>query len=161
MITAFARFLTALSLTAIALYLPQDATAQSQTLDIRPQSERVTGDDLTKYFSGVTHDGAYNFDLGGNPGARYMETHKPNGRVRYVEGDTDVGGNWAVISNRMCYSYNTELMGGGCFRVYKLGTCFYFYSAEIMETRNEINRNYWTARSVKKGDEATCEDLIM
>ena len=161
MILTFRRFLLISSLASVCFLLSSTAHAQSQTLDVRPQSDRVTGDDLTTYFSGVTHDGAYNFDLQGKAGTRYLETHKINGRVRYEEDNISAVGNWAIINDRLCYSYNSENMSGGCFRVYKLGTCFYFYSSEFIETKNEIDRNYWTARSVKKGDETTCENLVM
>ena len=42
-------------------------------------------------------------------------------------------------------------MEGGCFRVYKVGNCFYYYNDQIPEFSGELDRDYWTARSVKKG----------
>ena len=135
--------------------------AQSQDYDVRPNAAQVTGDALTQSFSGISHDGAYNFDAIGRPGARYTERHFADGRVRYTEEGQIIKGQWAVTpKDTICYVYEGDIIGGGCFRVYQLGSCFYFYSTTRVERENEIDENYWTARSVKKGKRATCEDMI-
>jgi len=51
-------------------------------------------------------------------------------------------------------------MPGGCFRVYRVQNCFYFYSDTLIEREDELDRDYWTARSVIKGDQPKCEAAI-
>lgn len=135
--------------------------AQSQNYDVRPEAAQVKGKALTAAFKGVTHAGAYNFDARGHPGARYEERHKPDGHISYSERGQFIKGRWAVSnSDTICYSYDTDIIGGGCFRVYQLGNCYYFYSSQLLSREGELEQNYWTARSVKKGERATCEDMI-
>ena len=135
--------------------------AQSQSYDIRPDAAQVTGQELTQAFSAVSHDGAYNFDVLGRPGALYTERHFADGRVSYTEKGLNIKGQWAVTPrDTICYVYEDDLIGGGCFRVYQLGSCYYFYSTTRVERENESNEDYWTARSVKQGERATCEDMI-
>ncbi len=158
MITRYFHTFASLS---IALSLPAIATAQSQDYDVRPEAARVTGAALTAAFKGVIHEGAYNFDANGRPGVRYTERHLANGRVAYAENDDMINGNWIITPNdTICYSYDSNEMGSGCFRIYKLGSCFYFYSDFWTAREDELDQDYWTARSVKKGERATCEDMI-
>lgn len=143
-----------------SLYIPP-AAAQSQTYDVRPQANRVIGAELLRSFEGVTHDGAYNFDQAGRPGFRYTERHHKDGRVTYKEQGETITGRWSVTgTDLICYFYDTILIGGGCFRLYKLGSCFYFYSSSAVEKDDESEREYWTARSVKHGQKASCEGMI-
>lgn len=136
------------------------AAAQSQDYDVRPLAGQVTGDDLLAAFKGITHEGAYNFDIGGRPGMRYIERHAADGGVVYTEKGQSLKGQWTVTPrDTVCYTYESDEIGGGCFRVYQLGSCYYFYSASFIP-RETLDQDYWTARSVKKGDRATCEDMI-
>lgn len=141
------------------LLLPVPALAQSQTFDIRPYAERVTGEALRGAFEGVTHDGAYNFTERGQAQRTYSELHKGDGTVAYSEDGRTHAGEWAVRGDTICYSYPD--MNGGCFRVWRVRNCYYYYSDRIPETSDEIDRDYWTARSVRQGEGATCEALFM
>lgn len=149
--------LTLLSSTAIC----HNANAQSQSYDVRPHAAQVTGDSLTAAFQGITHEGAYNFDALGRPGSLYTERHSNNGDVSYIQNSVLVEGNWTITpQDTICYDYDSSIISGGCFRVYQLGSCYYFYSNLRIERPDEIDQDYWTARSVKKGERATCEDLV-
>jgi len=130
--------------------------AQSQTLDIRPNAERLRSDDLLKAFKGSTHEGSYNFNLEGLAGNHYLETHLPDSRVTYRENGEDHAGVWTIRRDMMCYTYAGDSLGGGCFRVYRIKNCYYFYSDSFIERKDELDRNYWTARSVVKGQEPLC-----
>lgn len=154
------RCLIALSLLFGFIAAPS-AFAQSQDFDVRPLSERLTGDAITQAFKGITHEGAYNFDALGRPGRFYKEIHAPDGGITYEERGGTVTGRWRVSpKDEVCYSYDGGLIAGGCFQVYQLGTCYYFYSALELSFRDDMTEDDWTARSVKKGDRASCEDMI-
>ncbi len=139
-----------------ALIWSGNALAQSQTTDIRPNANRLMGDALLEAFKGVTHDGAYNFDPNGDPGRFYKETHHETGEVTYSEGEQTTGGAWIIRKDIMCYVYPPTAMPGGCFRVYQVGNCYYFYNDGIPEFSDELDRDYWTARSVKQGQRPDC-----
>lgn len=143
-------------LTATLCLLPSLTAAQSQKTDIRPNAERLSSEALLKAFKGVTHDGAYNFNLEGFAGAHYLETHKADSRVTYSEAGEKYEGVWRIHKDMMCYTYAGDSLGGGCFRVYQIKNCYYFYSSAFIERENELDRDYWTARSVKKGEEPLC-----
>ncbi len=150
--------------------LAAPAYAQSQSYDVRPQARQITGAELIQSFKGITHTGAYNFDVRGRPGSLYSEKHHANGRISYTEKNQLITGRWAISpSDNMCYAYDSDNISGGCFAVYKLGTCYYFYSSSVLVANAEAEReaqkkgdieNYWTARSVKKGDHASCENMV-
>lgn len=148
-------FITALLIAALCL-LPSISAAQSQKTDIRPNAERLLSEALLKAFKGVTHDGAYNFNLEGFAGAHYRETHKADSRVTYSEAGEKYEGVWRIHKDMMCYTYAGNSLSGGCFRVYQIKNCYYFYSSTFIERENELDRDYWTARSVKKGEEPLC-----
>lgn len=153
-------FILSLSLLA-SFSISPIALGQSQDYDIRPDAAQVTGQALSDAFKGISHEGAYNFDPRGRPGALYTERHYADGRVSYTEQGLTIKGQWAVTpGDTICYAYDSDNIGGGCFRVYQLGSCYYFYSTFRVEREDEIDQDYWTARSVKKGDRATCEDMI-
>lgn len=133
------------------------ALAQSQKTDIRPDANRVVGKALHAEFSGITHDGAYNFTDAGDPRRFYNETHHEDGTTTYRESSGTSKGTWAIDNDRLCFTYDGDDMTGGCFRVYKVGNCFYYYSSSLILQRNELDRDYWTARSVKDGEIPTCQ----
>lgn len=137
--------------------LAPQASAQSQSYDVRPQASRVTGAELISSFTGITHKGAYNFDLKGRAGNNYTEQHHADGKITYNEEGEVLTGRWRLTPDDMiCYSYESANLGPGCFRVYKIGTCFYFYASYFTAREDESDREYWTARSVIKGKSATC-----
>lgn len=133
------------------------AFGQSQSTDIRPNANRIVGEALHGEFYGVTHDGSYNFTESGDPRQFYNETHHKDGSTTYREHDGDKVGTWDIIRDALCFTYESPEMTGGCFRVYKVGNCFYYYSTSLIEQRNELDRDYWTARSVKEGEVPTCQ----
>ena len=142
------------------LALPVSAYAQSQSTDIRPKAKRIKGDALLAEFMGTTHEGAYNFTPEGEPGRYYIEEHHEDSRTTYTEGDITTDGIWMIMRNQLCFQYRSNQMAGGCFRVYKVGNCFYYYQDSIPENSGEINRDYWTARSVKKGEAPNCDPVV-
>jgi len=143
-----------------ALITPSGAFAQSQHFDVRPLAEHLDEAGLEAVFSGGTFDGAYNFSDRGEARSFYRETHNANGTTRYREGDLDVPGAWAVDDDALCFTYNHPLLQGGCFRVYQVVNCFYFYSTSVPLMDNEIARDYWVARAVRDGENARCEAAI-
>ena len=150
---------TLLTLTMQAQLTPA-SFAQSQDYDVRPEAARLMGDALQSSFTGMTHTGAYNFNPRGEPGNRYTEWHSEDGAIIYREGKLLAKGRWAVRNDMICYDYDSNILGSGCFRVYKLGSCHYFYSSSLLARKDALSTDYWTARSVHKGQRATCEDMI-
>lgn len=133
------------------------AFAQSQKTDVRPHANRIVGEALKTEYSGVTHKGAYNFTQDGDPRQFYTETTHPDGRASYSEVGIRSGGTWSVVNDALCFKYENQGMTGGCFRVYRVGNCYYYYSDTLILRRDELDRDYWTARSVKRGEAPNCE----
>jgi hypothetical protein len=142
------------------LIAPALSHAQSQKTDIRPNANRLIGEELRDAFKGHTHSGAYNFTDKGQPTRFYEEIHGSNGRISYTENGRNDPGKWQILKDLMCYQYDASDMPGGCFRVYRVENCFYFYSSQNIELRDELDRDYWTARSVHKGEQPQCEAAI-
>jgi hypothetical protein len=153
-------WLKPLSLFTVLTCLSVSAQAQNQQTDIRPQAQRVLGEEIRAEFEGVTHSGAYNFTFQGIAQNTYVETHFPDGRVIYKEGDFEADGRWFINQDNLCFVYPDEAMNGGCFRVYKVENCFYYYSNQIREVEGELDQDYWTARSVIEGEAPQCEAAI-
>ena len=151
-------YLSLLAISAIAV--SPTAYAQSQSTDIRPHASRMMDIDLKASFTGQTHSGAYNFTAKGEPTRFYEERHNKNGSVAYSEGDGDEFGIWRVIKNKLCYLYDSNEMPGGCFRVYRVANCYYFYSDSLIEREDELDHDYWTARSTIKGEPPKCEATL-
>ncbi len=144
---------------AIAL-TPSLASAQSQDKDIRPFGQRVLGDKIEAHFSGKTHAGAYNFSRRGEARDFYVETHNKDGSVVYTEGGERINGRWGVFNDVLCYYYTDNSISGGCFRVYRVENCYYFYSDNLPDNPAEIDGDFWTARSTLKGERPKCEAAI-
>lgn len=144
-------------ISALGLYLnPLNAYAQSQKTDIRPNANQVIGEDIRQVFSGQTHDGSYNFNSAGIARSGYVESHTADGRVYYEEGDIKSEGVWYVAGENLCFLYKAEDMNGGCFRVYQVKNCYYYYSSELPQREDELDRDYWVARSTLKGETPNC-----
>ena len=88
-------------------------------------------------------DVAYNFGRNGKAQSFYVEHHTPEGIVSYEEDGIVEPGRWFVRQNTICYMYPADSMTGGCFRVYQLKNCYYFYSNTIPAFENELSRDYW------------------
>lgn len=136
--------------------LPFKANAQSQKTDIRPNASQVIGEDIWAIFSGKTHDGSYNFNSAGIARSGYTEFHTADGRVYYEEEDIKSEGVWYVSGQNLCFVYKDEDMNGGCFRVYQVKNCYYYYSSELPQREDELDRDYWVARSTIAGDVPNC-----
>jgi len=136
------------------------AFGQSQSLDIRPYAKRIVGDDLKSHFDGKTHAGAYNFSLAGEARDFYTERHNKDGTVFYKEGNVSTNGRWGVFGDILCYYYTNAEFNGGCFRVYQVENCYYFYSDSLPDNPDEIDGDFWTARSTLKGERQKCEAAI-
>lgn len=155
----YLNLLTAVCLTFAPFAAPL-AMAQSQSTDIRPHASRMMDIDLKASFTGQTHSGAYNFTSKGEPTKFYEERHNKDGSVAYSEGSSDEVGIWRVIKNKLCYLYDSDQMSGGCFRVYRVTNCYYFYSDRLIEREDELDRDYWTARSTIKGEPPECDAAL-
>jgi len=151
-------YLSGVIFTSLCLTTP--TFAQSQTTDIRPNAKQVIGDKLLAAFKGHTHDGAYNFNFEGVAGASYQETHNDDGSVVYKEDGDVFHGVWIIQREKLCFRYARNDLGGGCFRVYQVKNCYYFYSDRLPQHDNELDQTYWTARSVHKGQEPECVAAI-
>lgn len=135
------------------------ALGQSQSYDVRDEAARVSGQALKSSFAGVTHKGAYNFDARGRADNRFTEWHGADGKILYREGELLAKGTWTLARDMICYNYDDDRLSGGCFEVYKLGTCYYFYDSAVVNFA-ATESIFWTARSVPKGQSATCEAMI-
>lgn len=145
--------------------MPTHAWAQiDQTIDIRPDADQVTGEALRKAFTDITHAGAYNFARNGKAKSKYTETTTKDGVTTYIEDGKTFIGQWVTDGELLCFRYDADSMPGGCFRVYKIANCYYYYGAGMSTNTNggpNPNRDtYWTARSVRKGEPAQCDMVV-
>jgi hypothetical protein len=121
----------------------------------------LIGDDLTAAFSGKTHYGTYKERRERTGTNQFRESTKSDGTTYYVEGDMKLHGQWRVFDEKICYQYDsTEVSGVHCFVIYEAGTCLYGYAPSATGPNGPINANYWTVKSIRKGDVSTCDDLI-
>lgn len=144
----------------ISLGLTAAAAAQTQDTDIRPNADQLTADDIKSVFSDAEMDGAYNFGRNGKAQSFYKEKHNPDGTLLYEEDGIVEPGRWFVRNDALCFMYPSNTLSGGCFRVYRIKNCYYFYSTSRQQVTRETGEPYWTARAVKKGERAGCERAI-
>jgi len=121
---------------------------------------RLSGEQIKAEFKGITHEGAYNFNAVGEARNNYVETHLEDGRTIYKEENLASRGVWLVNDGTLCFVYEDDMLAGGCFRVYKVKNCYYYYSDQLIEHPDELDRDYWTARSVREGETPQCEAAI-
>lgn len=150
----------AIPILIIALGLSVSSLSQSQDTDIRENADQLSADQIKAVFSNVTMDGAYNFGRNGKAQSFYKETHKPDGTLTYIEDGTTEPGRWFIRKDSLCFMYPSNQLAGGCFRVYQIKNCYYFYSATRRQVAYETGEPYWTARAVKMGERAGCERAI-
>ncbi len=128
----------------------QDATTKS----IR-QGERLTEDRILELFSGQKHLGIYN---GGNS---FVETHYPDTRVYYEEeGDEPDYGVWTMRDQMLCFVYRSDRYSGGCFRVYKVSNCFYFFYENMPYRKDELQTENWNSKGFMEGTDNDCDPGI-
>ena len=136
------------------------ATAQTQDTDIRANADQLSAQEIKTIFSDAEMDGAYNFGRNGKAQSFYKEIHKPDGTLTYEEDGQIEPGRWFVRKDALCFMYPSNQLAGGCFRVYRVKNCYYFYSTSRRQVPGENGRPYWTARAVKKGERAGCERAV-
>ena len=102
----------------LCLGLSVTASAQSQDTDIRPNADQLTAKQIKKIFSNATMDGAYNFGRNGRAQSFYKEQHNPDGTLTYEEDGKVDPGRWFVRKDALCFTYPSNILAGGCFRVY-------------------------------------------
>ena len=151
------RFFVAL---VISLGLAGTAMAQTQDTDIRPDADQLTADQIKTVFSDADMDGAYNFGRNGKAQSFYRENHNSDGTLTYEEDGAVEPGRWFVRKDALCFMYPSNQLAGGCFRVYQVKNCYYFYSTSRRQVATENGEAYWTARAVKRGERAGCEKAI-
>ena len=151
----------AIALSAFCLAAPLAAADEpTQDIDIRPDGVQITGEMLDLNFSGITHKGTYAILREHTGTKHYTETTFEDGTVEYKEGDLIAQGHWIRYGDRLCYKYQDPEMAGGCFYVYVVGNCYYYYSSNAAGILGARNGLYWIARSVKDGENASCEPAI-
>ncbi len=148
------------AITLLSLGLAATAAAQTQDTDIRPNADQLTADDIKTVFSDADMEGAYNFGRNGKAQSFYREIHNPDGTLTYEEDGIVEPGRWFIRKDALCFMYPSNRLAGGCFRVYRIKNCYYFYSTTRRQTATENNEAYWTARAVKRGERAGCERAI-
>ena len=136
------------------------AHAQTQDTDVRPFGKQLNAAQIKSEFTGTTLDGAYQFISPRTAEKNYIETHYANSTVRYIEGNVDTKGYWQVIDDYVCYNYPYSFFSGGCFQIYKVENCYYFYSLKDMRLNRKLGDELWTARAVKKDETPLCEALF-
>ena len=144
----------------LSVGLTVTATAQTQDTDIRPDADQLTAAQIKTVFSDAHMDGAYNFGRNGKAQSFYDEKHNPDGTLTYIEDGAIEPGRWFVRKDALCFMYPSNRLSGGCFRVYQVKNCYYFYSTSRKRVAGENGRPYWTARAVKKGERAGCEKAV-
>ena len=144
----------------LTLGLTVTAAAQTQDTDIRPDASQLSGDEIKTVFSDAHMDGAYNFGRNGKAVSFYTEKHYPDGTLTYEEDGIVDPGRWFVRKNALCFMYPSNRLSGGCFRVYQIKNCYYFYTTSRRRVPGENGQPYWTARAIKKGERAGCEKAV-
>ncbi|MBZ9937298.1 hypothetical protein LB518_13420 [Mesorhizobium sp. BR1-1-16] len=109
--------------------------------------ERLTTEEITKTFSGMTLDGIY------HDGEFFSETYRDDGSIRYHGADAADMGEWSASNGRFCTFY--EASEGGCFFVDRDGAnCFTFTVDEgIAHPRPARD---WTSRGWDRTRPSTC-----
>jgi len=120
----------------------------------------LKGQQIKAVFAGVIMDGAYNFGRNGKAQSFYTETHNADGTLTYEEDGAVEPGRWFVRKDALCFMYPSNEMSGGCFRVYQVKNCYYFYDSARPQAPYETGESYWIARAVKMGERARCEKAI-
>lgn len=149
-----------IAIIGLCLGIASGAMAQSQDTDIRPNADQLTAEEIKTVFSNADMDGAYQFGRNGKAQSFYREKHNPDGTLTYEEDGMVEPGRWFIRRDALCFMYPSNSLSGGCFRVYRVKNCYYFYSTSRRQVPGENGQPYWTARAVKKGERAGCEPAV-
>ena len=122
---------------------------------------RLSDESLRAAFAGKTHYGTYKERRERTGTTQFRESTAADGTTDYTEGDMNIQGIWRVFGDRICYQYeSTEVPGVHCFAIFEAGTCLYGYDPSIVGPKGPLNANFWSVKSIRKGDISTCDDLI-
>ena len=119
--------------------------------------QRLNSDDILRAFNGQTHNGAYSLTQDGEPTRFYVEDHLETSEAIYSENGISYPGVWSIMRDHLCYDYVSDDMTGGCFKVFQIGNCYFFFGDNIPNHLINLEQNYWTARSVIKGQSPDCD----
>ncbi len=136
-----------------------EAAAQS-SFENPEDLKLLQGEELKAAFADKTHYGTYKQFRDETGTSQYTEHTKADGTTFYIEGEMKLTGQWRSSGDRICYRYDEEISGVHCFIIFELGTCLYGYSPENVRASGPIDPNYWNAKSIRKGDVSTCDDLL-
>lgn len=153
--------LIATSLITFSAALPAALPANAQVkLESGEELRLLTDDELVAAFSGKTHYGTYKEFREKTGTSSYTEHTKADGTTIYKEGDMVLKGKWKAVGDRVCFRYEEEIQGVHCFIIFEAGTCLYGYNPGNVNFNGPISPNYWNAKSIRKGDVSTCDDLL-
>ena len=139
----------------------QEINLQGDSYINGQELKQLSGDSLTAAFAGKTHHGTYKTTRERTGTNQFREITAADGTTRYKEGDMELSGTWRVIDDRICYQYDSDLVTGvHCFNIFEAGTCLYGYDPSIIGPNGPLNANFWSVKSLRKGDISTCDDLI-
>ncbi len=112
---------------------------QIRGAQIIAQGVQLSGDNLKAAFSGYVHYGTYILNAQNEITASYSEYHYDDGRIYYTHSDGhNSQGSWTSLGPLICYRYHSGnlasnlddgLSGGGCYEIYELDECYYFFNA--------------------------------
>jgi len=75
--------------------------------------------------------------------------------------DVTDDGRWRIKDDIICFTYEGNLSGDeSCFVVYASGTCLYSYNPRNVRNGKPINSNVWSAKTLIRGDVASCDNLV-
>lgn len=138
------------------------AAAQAQDSSTWVQ---LKGDALREAYSGQTLDLVYN-DKGFTNIAHHTETHFPDGRTDYREGEFRLDGHWKLVGapgleDQICYRYpqldETRLH---CFFIFRDGRCLYGYPSRYYGHVRNIVPEGWRSKGANREDGPSCDILI-
>jgi len=126
-----------------------------------PNLDRLTGKYLYDAFIGQTMDGIYKRPRERSGTNEFTESFYADGTTYYREGDVTDDGRWRIKDDIICFTYEGNLSGDeSCFVVYASGTCLYSYNPRNVRNGKPINSNVWSAKTLIRGDVASCDNLV-
>lgn len=87
----------------------------------------LEGDELTALFRDRTHRGYYQYEEWIDREPAFTERMNADGTVVHNQDGVVSEGTWRARHNVVCFEYDD--LFGGCFKIYKKGTCHFALSA--------------------------------
>lgn len=140
-------------LAALFPLVPMFAVAQDNYLPDPKTDTPMSEVEVRETFSGKTHRGTYSIMRGGQHGRNFEEWTSVTGQLLHRMENRLDRGRWTQKGPQICYDYVSEDFNAGCFSFYRRGNCIYHYQ----ETIEGVKDNAFTAISVIKGEEPSCE----